>query len=106
MPRNIGGPRRHRLRPWCRAASSCGRREADLRGRGSAGSGTRARRRAGRFSRDFLGRRPDRPGPAEEVVVFTALGRLVVRRARLTLFASLAVFILTAVLGGAVFGSL
>ncbi|MGI5151593.1 MMPL family transporter [Plantactinospora sp. CA-294935] len=38
--------------------------------------------------------------------MFTALGRLVVRRARLTLFGSLVVLALTVVLGGGVFGSL
>ncbi|MFK3978784.1 MMPL family transporter [Micromonospora sp. NPDC050397] len=38
--------------------------------------------------------------------MFTALGRLVIRRARLTLFGSLVVFALTVILGGGVFGSL
>lgn len=48
-----------------------------------------------------------RTDPAlEEVVIFTALGRLAVRRARLSLFGSLVVFALTVILGGGVFGSL
>ncbi len=38
--------------------------------------------------------------------MFTALGRLVVRRARLTLFGSLVVFVLTVILGGGVFSVL
>jgi RND superfamily putative drug exporter len=38
--------------------------------------------------------------------MFTALGRLVVRRARLTLFGSLVVFAVTMILGGGVFSSL
>ena len=38
--------------------------------------------------------------------MFTALGRLVVRRTKLVLFGSLVVFVVTAILGGGVFASL
>jgi putative drug exporter of the RND superfamily len=42
----------------------------------------------------------------EEVVMFAALGRLVVRRTRLVLFGSLVAFVVTVLVGGGVFGSL